>query len=264
MGKKYNEFTTSDMPIEDVDISTNQPLKTTSSTAQKSANKPKITRVGGTKSGTSKSATGVKSSKSTSNSATSASKTNSLKKNSVSTKELEKLNEESLKNYSFRNRRNRVIIIILTILLILSIVGIVVYVYNSTKKPNCFVNIDGANAYCKVDNNKLKEFRVPANLMGNRAYKINTDLVIEDGGDYIVTFEVICYQNGEQINNIALDYNNQLFEQRANRNKYVSKTSLSGGNSYDLFECVYLSRDYEFSLNSNNFKMDINISLEKV
>lgn len=242
MKKVYNQATKSDMPLDSSVISSTP-------TAPKST-KAKINVIG--KKSSSKSSTNAKTPTG------SIKKTSVLKSNSIELQDLEKLNDDNLKKFTFRKRRNRVVIIILSVLLVVAIASIIIYSTISKLENNCFLEVEGdASATYVIDGKELEKFRTPSNLQGNRILEFDTDIKIESSGSYYVHFQILCYQNGELLDNTLIYNPNLALFELGLDGCYYSRDVISGDQTIDLCQGVVLDMEYEHSLNVNNFTMKI-------
>lgn len=251
MKKDYNQFTKSDMPLD-------SSLNETSPAKAKTTAKPKINVIGPkktTKSATAKTAEGnpkkgIKA---------------KLASDSVSLKDLEKLNEDNIKQHSFRIRRNAVIIAVLAILLVVAITVIIVYTTLSKLESNCFLHIQG-DATCSyvIDGKELEDFRTPSNLQGNRILEFDAKVKIESSGEYYVKFKIECYQGDELLKNTLIyEPNLDLFESNSD-GYYYSHGAVSGNQTISLCRGAILDLVYEKTLNVNNFRLEMTTIFEKV
>lgn len=188
-----------------------------------------------------------------------------LKSNSIDLVELEQLNEQNLKNFSTRARRNRVIIIILTLLLLIVVATIGTLLGISKLANNSFLYTHGnGSAVYLVDGNELERFRTPTDVQGNRLLKMDLDLKIESEGSYNIKFTILIYQDKELLENTLVYEPNRTLFAYGNDGYYYSKEAISGGQTINLCMGVLFDYRYENTLNINNFKMEIHTYLEKV
>ena len=265
MKRDYNRDVMSDMPV-DSSFTPQTQKKTTTRTSTK----PKINAIG-TQKRTTKSTTA---SKTTKKSTSSKDTTTGKKEEKLRTKltnsedqlnDLEKLNEESIKTYRFKSKRNRVFIILLSVLLAIAIVSIAVVLSISKLKTNCNMFLHGnVEAVFIVDGQELDEFRSPSNLQGNRIFKVNIDIEIQSGGEYNIKFIPKCYQKGVLMENTLIyEHNTTLFKEDTD-GYYVSINPIKGGQTINLCGGIILDYYYENSLNVDNFKLDFHVYFEKV
>ena len=241
MKKDYSPFTKSDMPL---DSSLSAPQS--GSGVKK---KPKIEAIGKSTASKTKKKTNSSSPK-----GKNINKSNRLEKMNIS--DLEELNEENIRTYGFRRRRNRTIIIILIILLLISFLSIGIYAAIGEIKPNCFVYNQGVASTVYVDGNQINKFKSPNNLQGNRIYEVDLDLKINQSGKFNVSYYVECFEDGKLLENtLIVKGGNFIFN--AETNRYESKQALDGETKFDLLEGVVLAFEYEHTLNTNNFKMEV-------
>lgn len=289
MNSKYNRNTMTDMPL-DASLDT---VKSTPKTSSKTTtSKPKINVIG-KKTTTAKSGASSRNStaskrttptKSTTKSASSTKATSSRKsleeikqatkqkeeaeKKSVKPKSkelesLEKLNEESIKNYQAKSKRNKVLIIILSILLIAAIATIAIYISVTNLKTNCNMYVHGADATYIVDGKEISEFRTPANMQGYCILVIDIKLRINESGEFDIKFQPECFENGVMLENTKVyevDYD--LFYDGED-GYYYSIEPIKGGQTIQICCGVVIDKRYEESLNVNNFRLDFHTYLEK-
>ena len=189
-----------------------------------------------------------------------------LTKNNINLQELERLNEENIKSYSFREKRNQVIIIALSVLLILTIATIVVYLNLTKVEANCFLYTYGdVDAVYVVDGNETSSFRAPANIRGDCIFNIKVDIKINSFDDYNIKFAVYCYQNDTLLTNVVVyepNIENVGFTYKSD-GYYHSKSVISGGQTVRLCQGIALN-EQEIDVNDGNFKFEIHTYFEKV
>lgn len=275
MKKDYNRDVMSDMPVEASfapSVET-KPKKTTTS-------KPKISAIG-----TQKRTSGT--TKKTSTKSITVSKSSETKKTTAKTQQeqgagdkklrtkltnsdseitdLEKLNEENIKSYRFKSKRNKVIIAILSVLLAITIISIVAYMAISKLKTNCNFYIHGdVSAEFIIDGEKMDEFRSPSNLQGNRILKINIEVNIKSSGYYKVKFIPKCYQKNVLMKNTLIYEQNVNLFYEGGDGYYYSINPIAGDQKILLCQGIILDHDYENSLNVDNFRLDFDVYFEKV
>lgn len=248
MKKDFNKATLTDMPLDSSLPATN--------TEKTTPAKRKISQI------TSKNSKTKSKSKITT-------KNNEIKqKNEAIEEDLEKLNEENLKNHSFRQRRNRIVIIVLILLLILSIGGFILYFNISKLENNCYFHLEGdADAVYIINDMELTKFRAPSELKGNRILELKIQIKIKSGGNYNIKFKPRVYQSGSELSNVLIYEPIQNEEYKfveAEGGFYNSYAPISGNQTITLCYGVVLDRDYENSLNISNFKMDFYTYLYRV
>ncbi len=250
MKKEYNRNTMSDMPM---DYSFNPSVEKFKTKTIKE--KQKINAIG-------KKANG-------------ASKNNTDKKAKIKNKEpinqaktelgedLEKLNEENIKTYRYKSKRNKVVIILLAVALAIAITTVGVYIAISKLETNCNMIVSGANAKVYVGGKELKEFRAPSNLQNDSVLILNIQLKIEEEGEFEISFSPKCYQKGVLLSNTNVyGLNHDLFYEKGD-GTWCSRASISGNQLIDL--CVGITLDYyAVGLNVDNFRLDFYINLQKV
>lgn len=188
-----------------------------------------------------------------------------LKSSSMTMDDLESINEQNLKKYRSRTTRNKFAIATLIILLLAAITTIIILINIRKLNNNCSVYVHGCDAEFVIDGEKLEQFRTPVGIQGNRVYMLDTDVEIHSSGEFNVRFTIEIYQSGTKIKNVfAYDLNNQIFKSGTNEGEYVSKSSVTGGQTIDLFEGIVLDDAYENTLNSENCQIEINIYFERV
>lgn len=188
-----------------------------------------------------------------------------LKTSSISIDELEKINEQNIKLYNQRNKRNRIIIITLTILLILSISAMIIFGVITKKDLNCFMHVRGeAEAVYFVDNKEINKFRTPSNMRGYCILEFDLKIKIESGDSYIITFEAVAYQNDTKLDNLLIYLPNSELFTKISANKYQSNQPILGYQTIGLCKGVIIDKKYENTLNVDNFKLDFTTTFEKV
>lgn len=255
MKKNYNQFTKSDMPL---DNSLNLPTGGPTSSSKQMVKKPKINAIGAK--ATSK-AEQTKTSASKSKTATSL--RNKLSKSDVLTENLEKLNEESIQSHSFRSKRNQVVIILLSIMLALSIAFLVVYLVVTKVDKTCYVYTHGdAEVAILIDGEEISEFAPPANLTGNCIFNFNADLNIKSAGTYNIRLVIECYYNDELLNNIVIYEPNLDVLTYNNAGYYNSKTTVTGNQTISLCQGVAIN-ELGKDIEADGFTMEIHVYVER-
>ncbi len=185
-----------------------------------------------------------------------------LKSDSINIQDLEALNEQNLRTYRFRTRRNRVIIITLAILLLLAIVGVAILFAVTHQNNNCFLYVRGADASYIVDGKEINRFRTPADIQGYRIYQFDLKLKIKSSGRYKIKCEIVVYQNNKKLDNILIyEPNSDLFV-RDDTNSYESINPIDGNQTITLCQGIIIDAQYERTLNANNFKMEVTTYFE--
>lgn len=241
MKKQYNSATTNDMPLDRYSDSIVKVEKT-------KQQKNKISPIGkNTKEKNSKKSTvKVK-----------------LKSTNADLKEIEKINENNLMNFSTRSKRNKVIVIVLSVLLALSIVGFVIYGVLSRLENNCFLTVHGtADAVFVVEGKEIDKLRTPANVTGDRNWEVDILVKIRSAGTYDVKFKIEAYQNGELMTNTLAHNENSALFQYDNDGYYYGIKKIEGEQTIQLCKGVKFDSQYEGSLNVDNLKIKIDIYIE--
>lgn len=185
--------------------------------------------------------------------------------NSTALEELEDLNEQNLKYYRSRTRRNRVIILALVVLLLASILGIVLYATMVYLQNNCFLYTHGnCNATYVVDGVEMSRFRTPNNLQGNRVLRAQFSIKIESRGDFNVRFRIDVFQYDELLENIIVYYPNRDLFYNGDDGYYYSSQPIKGGRTINLCRGVVLDNTYEETLNVDNFRLEFHTYFEPV
>lgn len=255
MKKDYNRVVVSDMPI---DTSFTPPVE--AKTQKEIKTKPKINVIGKQN----KKETNNKSTKKDASSSTKKLRTQ-LTNADAELDDLERLNEENIKVYRFKNKRNKVVIAILSVLLVITIATITTLIVITKLKANCNFYVKGdADASFIINGEEMREFRSPSNLQGNRIFEIDIDVKIKSGGYYYVKFIPKCYQKGvEMKNTLIYEANIELFYEGGD-GYYYSSAPIQGGQTISLCDGIILDYDYEDSLNVDNFKLDFYVYFEKI
>ena len=188
-----------------------------------------------------------------------------LRSSSYDLDDLEELNEQNLRYYRSRTRRNRMIIITLVVLLLAVIIGITLYLNMIYLQNNCFLYTHGdCNASYIVDDNEMKRFRTPNNLQGNRVLRADFDIKLESKGEFMVKFRIDVFQSDELMDNIIIYYPNRDLFYNWHDGYYYSKEPISGGKVIDLCQGVVLDIAYENTLNVDNFRLEFHTYFERV
>lgn len=178
--------------------------------------------------------------------------------------DLEKLNEETLQNFRFKHRRNRVIIVLLSIFLALSVAAVAIYMIIVKLQTNCNMYVYGANASYIINDRYTDEFRAPAGIEGNRILKLDIKLKIRESGDFKIRFTPKCYKNGVRLDNILIfDCNFDLFYEGGDGYWY-SYDTIKGRQTITLCAGVILDGEYDNNLTTDNFRLDFYTYLEEV
>ena len=247
-------MTTSDMPLDSSFAPQIETIK-----EKKISSKPKINAVG--------KSTGSKT-KTTSISRTNASSKSQklrtkLSKSDVELADLEKLNEENIKQYRFKSKRNKVVIVLLSVLLAIAITTIVVYMTIVKLENNCNLYAYGVDATFFVDDEELTKFRAPTNLQGDSRFIFELKVKINQGGRYNIKFIPNVYQKGVLISNTLIyGLNHELFREGGD-GYYYSKAPIEGNQTILLCNGIILDKYYKRTLNVDNFKLDFNVYFEE-
>lgn len=270
MAKKYNNATTSDMPVDSSDASVEQ-VKPKKSPAPK----PKINAIGKSTQAKTKSTAFAKSKSQTKSTSTKSNKTQQsaqvdkklrtkLTNSQEEINDLEKLNEENLHNYRLKNKRNKVIIVLLSVMLAIAIAAIAIYIAITKLETNCNMYVHGVEATYIIEGEEMNKFRTPSNLQGNRVLRFEVDLKIKDDGKYNVVIDPKCYEHGKLIDNTLLyEHNASLFYQGGD-GKFYSVEPISGKQTIEVCKGIIIDYNYEDTLNVDNFRLDFHMYFEKV
>ena len=252
MKKTYNRATMIDMPIDDSINPSVEQVKT-----KKPTTSAKIKTIG-------KKSTTNSNKNSSKSSAASKSKKSNSNKNVGEIEDLEKINEENIRNYQFRSKRNKVVIAVLSVLLVIAIAVVATYLIIERLRTNCFFHTHGAEAVYVIDGMEVDKFRAPANLQGNRIYRLDINVKIESGGFYNIRFTARCFQNGTLLKNTLIyEHNTDLFVDGGD-GYYYSKNPINGYQTIHLCGGIIIDYYYQETLNVNNFRLDFHTYLEKV
>ena len=257
MRKDYNKMTTSDIPLDASFVpSVEEKPK------PKTATKPKINAIGKSTANKVKQQTSKTGTKKVDTEEKKASKTQiTSKSNDLS--DLEKMNEENIKSYRFKSKRNKVVIILLSIMLAISITVIAVYMVISKLETNCNMYVHGANATFYIENQELEKFRTPADLQAGRTLMIDIKLKINEGGNFKIKFTANTFQKGVLMANEGVyEYGNLFYD--GQDGYYYSCGTISGNQTIHLCNGIVISDEYENSLNANNFRLDFHVYLTRV
>jgi len=269
MKKEYNRMTTTDMPLDSSFTPTVEVVKDKKPAVQK----PKINAIG--KNTANKAKAGSKTTKTTSKSSTNSSSSKDveskdkklrtkLTKSDVELTDLEKLNDENIKQFRFKSKRNKVVIVLLSIMLAISITAISVYFAITKLETNCNMIAHGAAATFIVDNQEMDKFRAPANLQGNRVLILDIDIRIEEAGEFAIYFTPKAYQKGVEMDNVLIyEHNTDLFYDGGD-GCYYSKNKIEGNQTISLCNGIILDNAYENTLNVDNFRLDFHVYFERV
>ena len=183
--------------------------------------------------------------------------------------DLEQMNDDNIRAYRFKSRRNRVVIITLVVLLLIVIASIFTFLVMSRLETNCSFHVHGAKASVIIDGDELKQFRAPGNLQGNARMEVTIDLKIEEAGMFEIWFVAQCYQKGVLMENTLIYEKSNLFYEGAlhkdeNDPYYYSKQPISGNQTIRLCRGVIFDYQYRDSLNVDNFRMEFHVYLKKV
>lgn len=253
MKKDYNRMTTSDMPMEQSFTPPVEEVK------QKKETKPKINAIG--KNTTAKVKQNVKAKSSTQEKKLRTKLINS----DVEISDLEKLNEENIKSYRFKSKRNKVVIVLLSVLLAIAIASIATYLAITRLETNCNMILHGSvDAQFIVDGQEMSSFRAPSNLQGNRVLALDIQIRIEEAGNFSIRFAPKCYQKGVLMQNTLIyDFNTDLFYEGGD-GYYYSKMQIVGNQTIQLCKGIILDYEYEDSLNVDNFRFEFHTYIDKI
>lgn len=191
-----------------------------------------------------------------------------LKSDNIDIADLEELNEQNIRNYRARARRNSAIIITLAIFLVLVVASVAIYITLTQLSDNCFLYVSGANAQYMLDGKEISKFRTPADIQSYRIYRFNAEnklqLKIKDGGKYNIKCEIKVYMGSEQLTNVLIYELNEQYFKRENSNSFISLVPIDGNQTIDLCQGIILDGEYGDKLNIDTFKLEIHTYLEKV
>lgn len=269
MKKEYNRMTTTDMPLDSSFTPQVEVVKDKKITTAKS----KINAIG--KSTTNKAKSGGKTTiKQTGKQHTSKSNKTvqtedkklrtKLTKSDVELTDLEKLNEENIKQFRFKSKRNKVVIVLLSIMLAISITAISIYLVITRLETNCNMYAHGAAATFIVDGEEMDKFRAPANLQGARVLLLDINVRIEEAGNFHIYFTPKAFQKGVEMDNVLIyEHNYDLFFDGGD-GCYYSKNQIAGNQTIKLCAGIILDNAYENTLNVDNFRLDFHVYFERV
>ena len=244
-----NKATMSDMPMEEVFT---PPVQQTKSPEKKTQTKPKIKAIGET---SKNKVIKKKEFKENADISFGGDLRNKLAEDPVDLDDLDKLNEENLKNFRFKAKRNKVVIIILAVLLAITVAGIGIFMWLSKLETNCNIIVHGAEATVFVNDVEMKTFRAPSNLQGNSSFMFTLKIRIEEGGKYKIRFVPKCYQKNLLMNNtVVRDHNFELFDEVGD-GSYESIDVIKGFQTVELCGGIVLDRQYEDTLNVDNSRL---------
>lgn len=192
-----------------------------------------------------------------------SSKKLSITSDDVSLKDLEAVNEENIKKYRSRSARNRFVIIVLVILLLLATIGVGIVVSSIYMENTCFLYSYGTNIQFIVDGKELTKFRAPSNVGGNTCYNVNLSAKVKVAGTYRIKYSIKVYQNNELLKNIRIYEPGENFT-NGEDGFYYSKTALTFNSGDEVKFCkgIVIDSDYVYTLNINNFKMEMYVYFE--
>ncbi len=180
-----------------------------------------------------------------------------LTSTSIDMDDLVLLNEQNIRQYRFRSRRNKVIISVLIVLLVATVTAISIYATVTRLENNCWLYVEGARAEYIVDGKERDRFRTPQSVTGNKSYVLDVDLKIRSGS-YNVKFKVEIFQDELLLENTLLDYDQDYFR-KGNDGYYYSIEEMSG--QFGLFDQVIIDPAYEDTLTIANFRMEVHTYL---
>jgi len=255
MKKEYNRNIMADLPL---DTSLNENSKPTSTNATNTT-KPKINAIG-------KKATNVVKNKSQKNKAVLPDEVN--RKSSTRSidllDDLDRLNEENIKTFQTKSKRNKVVIVLLAISIAVAITVLSVYLAIIRMEINCRLYVHGADAVYYVDGEQMSSFRAPSDTQGNRILRFELELKIEESGYFNIKFHPECFQAGVALKNTLIyDANIEMFEEMPD-GSFQSRTPIQGNQTIRLCGGVILDYSYKDTLNVNNFRMEFHTNLQKV
>ena len=259
MRKDYNKITTSDIPL-DASFAPSVAEKP----KPKTTTKPKINAIG--------KSTANKVKQQTSKTSTKPKKPteeNKVSKTKITSKtadlsDLEKMNEENLKSFRFKSKRNKVVIVLLSIMLAISITVIAVYMVVSKLETNCNMYVhDGVNATFYVEGHEMDKFRTPADLQAGRTLMLDIKLKIKESGRFKISFTVQTYHKGVLMPNRGVFEHGALFDDGLD-GYYYSSGIIEGNQTIHLCNGIVIDEMYESSLNANNFRLDFHVYFQRI
>ena len=176
----------------------------------------------------------------------------------------ERLNEENLKTFRNKIKRNRFIIAMLVISIIAAVSTISAYIVIIKLNINCTFHINGASAAYILDGEEVSSFRTPTNIQGNSIFAINIKLKIRDSGYFNIVFKPECTYNGILMKNTLIyGANFEMFYEEG-VGEFRSRLPIRGKQTILLCEGVVLDYDYKDKVNADNFRLKFYTYLEKV
>ncbi len=181
--------------------------------------------------------------------------------------DLEQMNDENIKAYRFKSKRNKVIIILLSIMLTIAIASIATYIVIARLQANCRLYVHGTDATFIVDGEELSAFRAPSNLKDGVILEFELELKLKDAGKYDIKFNALCYQKDVLMKNTLIYNKSDLFYDggiiEESDTFCYSKQPISGKQTIRLCGGIIIDNGYK-SLNVDNFKMEFHVYCEKV
>ncbi len=181
--------------------------------------------------------------------------------------DLEKMNDENIKAYRFKSKRNKVIIVLLSVMLAIAIASIATYLVIVGLQANCRMYVHGADASFIINGEELSAFRAPSNIQGGSILEMEIELKLEDGGKYDIYFVAKCYQKGVLLKNTLIYDKSSLFYDGGivedGDTACYSKSPISGKQTIRLCGGIIIDNEYG-DLNVDNFRLEFHVYCKKV
>mgnify|MGYP003288739958 CR=1 FL=1 len=175
--------------------------------------------------------------------------------------DLEKINEEGLKNSATRGKRNQFVIIILSVLLVVALAFVVITMVMTKADTNCKLNLyGGVRAEYVVDGNEKSELRLRVDITSNSILLVDLNVKIKSSGEYKLKYKISCYFKGKLMKDYkAYEPNWDIFI--LEDGYYVTAQPVSG--TVSLCEGVVINNEYGEEFNGYEFSMVVDTYIER-
>ena len=175
--------------------------------------------------------------------------------------DLEKINEEGLKNSATRGKRNQFVIVILALLLVLTLTFVIVFMVMQNVKTNCSLNLHGGvSAEYVVDGEEKSELRIRLDLQSNTILLIDLNLKIKESGSFKVKYKIKCLFKGEEMKDFKVyEPDRDLFT--LEDGYFVTKEPVSG--TFALCDGIVINDEFGSDFNGYDFSMVVDTYIER-
>ena len=129
---------------------------------------------------------------------------------------------------------------------------------------NCNLYVHGVNATFYIDGEEVEKFRSPTNLQGDSRFSFECKIKIQEDGQFNVKFTAKAFQKGVEIENTECYMHNTELFYNGYDGYYYSIQPIDGNQTILLCNGVVLHRNYERTLNVENFRLDFHVYFDRI